>query len=80
MAKDSNLKIIPRTEAIKEGLIEDLTKVLDEAKKGKIEGYALIVLGDKIRLYDRFENRLQMIGALHLAASGIVALGEWDDR
>ena len=64
---ETTLRIIPNSDKVRDALIEALTRALEEAKAGKVEGYVLTVVGSTVRGDSRFIDRLSLIGALHMA-------------
>ncbi len=64
---EAPIRIVPSSDKVRDALIEALTRALEEAKAGKVEGYVLTVVGSTIRGDSKFVDRLSLIGALHMA-------------
>lgn len=69
-------RIVHRHEGIQKQLIEELEQALDQARQGMLEGFALVTVGEHINSYGHFDDRLRMIGALHMALSKATATNE----
>lgn len=67
MESTATLCIVSDKQRIKEGLISELEHALARAKDGDIEGFCLVILSDSVEKFGFFEDRLRMLGALHLS-------------
>ena len=60
-------RIVSDLDKINEVLILALEKALARARDGNIEGFSLVILSDSVERWGYFEDRLRMVGALHMS-------------